>query len=111
MNGWSTMHRYDSLSVFLRQTSADDVQSSRTPETTMEFPGHPIEAAARLRPENQLTRPQPIARALDAAPNDVLIFEIDPTEPRVVRVHLMSVSRDQAVAAIEEVERRLEANI
>jgi hypothetical protein len=44
-------------------------------------------------------------------PNDVLIFEIDPTEPRVVRVHLMSVSRDQAVAAIEEVERRLEANI
>jgi hypothetical protein len=46
----------------------------------------PVEAEARLRHKNQLTMPEPIVRALDAAPDDVLAFETDPTEPGVARV-------------------------
>lgn len=49
----------------------------------------PIEAEARLRIKNQLTLPEPIAEALGAEPNDVLVFEIDPTQPDVVLVHLV----------------------
>lgn len=49
----------------------------------------PIEAEARLRRKNQLTMPEPIARALDAAPGDVLVFETDPTEPGVARVRVL----------------------
>lgn len=46
----------------------------------------PIEAEARLRQKNQLTMPEPIVRALDAAPDDILVFETDPAEPGVARV-------------------------
>jgi bifunctional DNA-binding transcriptional regulator/antitoxin component of YhaV-PrlF toxin-antitoxin module len=49
----------------------------------------PIEAEARLRQKNQLTMPEPIVRALDAAPNDILVFEADPAEPGVAHVRLM----------------------
>ncbi len=49
----------------------------------------PIEAEARLRAKNQLTLPEPIAQALGAEPNDVLVFEIDSTQPYVVQVHLV----------------------
>ena len=49
----------------------------------------PIEADARLRAKNQLTLPEPIADALGAEPNDVLVFEIDPTRPDVALVHLV----------------------
>ena len=49
----------------------------------------PIEAEARLRVKNQLTLPEPIAEALGAEPNDVLVFEIEPTQPDVVLVHLV----------------------
>ena len=45
----------------------------------------PIEAEARLRQKNQITLPDPIARALEAKPDDVLLFEVDPAEPGVVR--------------------------
>jgi bifunctional DNA-binding transcriptional regulator/antitoxin component of YhaV-PrlF toxin-antitoxin module len=48
-----------------------------------------IEADARLRAKNQLTLPEPIAAALGAEPNDVLVFEIDPTRPDVALVHLV----------------------
>jgi len=48
-----------------------------------------IEADARLRAKNQLTLPEPIADALGAEPNDVLVFEIDPTRPDVALVHLV----------------------
>lgn len=48
----------------------------------------PIAAEARLRPKNQLTLPEQIADALEARPNDVLVFETDPADPHaaVVRV-------------------------
>jgi len=49
----------------------------------------PIEAEARLRQKNQLTLPEPIVRALDAAPDDILVFEADPAEPGVARVRLL----------------------
>jgi len=49
-----------------------------------------IEADARLRAKNQLTLPEPIAEALGAEPNDVLVFEVDPTRPRVAIVHVVS---------------------
>ena len=49
----------------------------------------PIEADARLRAKNQLTLPEPIAEALGAEPNDVLVFEIHPTQPDVASVHLV----------------------
>jgi len=48
-----------------------------------------IEANARLRAKNQLTLPAPIANALGARPNDVLVFEINPTRPDVALVHLV----------------------
>jgi bifunctional DNA-binding transcriptional regulator/antitoxin component of YhaV-PrlF toxin-antitoxin module len=49
----------------------------------------PIEAEARLRRKNQITLPDPIARALDAKPDDVLLFEADPGEPGVVRARVL----------------------
>lgn len=49
----------------------------------------PIEADARLRAKNQLTLPESIAVALGAEPNDVLVFEFDPTRPRVAVVHVV----------------------
>lgn len=49
----------------------------------------PIEADARLRAKNQLTLPEPIADALGAEPNDVLVFEVDPARPDVALVHLV----------------------
>jgi len=48
-----------------------------------------IEAEARLRPKNQLTLPEPIAAALDARANDLLVFEVDPSEPSTARVKLV----------------------
>jgi hypothetical protein len=49
----------------------------------------PIEAGARLRAKNQLTLPEPIAEALGAEPNDILVFEMDPTRPDVAVIHLV----------------------
>lgn len=49
----------------------------------------PVEAEARLRQKNQLTLPDAIVRALKAAPDDTLVFETDPTQPGVARVHLV----------------------
>jgi hypothetical protein len=49
----------------------------------------PVEAEARLRRKNQLTMPEAIVRALDAAPDDVLVFETDPAEPGVAHVRLL----------------------
>ena len=47
----------------------------------------PLEAEARLRQKNQLTVPEAIVPSLDAAPDDILVFEADPTKPGVARVH------------------------
>ena len=55
----------------------------------MDVPDRPIEAEARLRQKNQLTLPEPIVRALDAAPDDILVFETDPAEPGIARVRLL----------------------
>lgn len=49
----------------------------------------PVEAEARLRAKNQLTLPEPIAHALEAKPDDVLVFETDPDHPGVAHVHLV----------------------
>ena len=49
----------------------------------------PVEAEARLRAKNQLTLPDRIADALDAHPDDVLVFETDPSEPGVAHIHLV----------------------
>ena len=49
----------------------------------------PIEADARLRAKNQLTLPEAIVDALDAKPDDVLVFEADPRQPGVAHVHLV----------------------
>ncbi|MBI2776605.1 MAG: hypothetical protein HYX57_04975 [Chloroflexi bacterium] len=49
----------------------------------------PVEAEARLRAKNQLTLPEAIASALDARPDDVLVFEADPREPGTARIHLV----------------------
>lgn len=48
-----------------------------------------IGAEARLRAKNQLTLPEPIAHALDARPDDILVFEMDPEHPGSARVHLV----------------------
>lgn len=48
-----------------------------------------VEAEARLRAKNQLTLPEAIVEALDARPDDVLVFEADPREPGSARVHLV----------------------
>lgn len=49
----------------------------------------PVEAEARLRPKNQLTLPEPIVRALDAHPDDLLVFETDPEQPGTAQVRLV----------------------
>jgi hypothetical protein len=48
-----------------------------------------VEVDARLRQKNQLTLPEPVARALDARLDDRLLFEIDPAEPGVVRLRVL----------------------
>lgn len=48
-----------------------------------------VEAEARLRAKNQLTLPEPIVHALDARPDDILVFETDPASPGSARVHLV----------------------
>jgi hypothetical protein len=48
-----------------------------------------VEVEARLRQKNQLTLPEPVARALDARLDDRLLFEIDPAEPGVVRLRVL----------------------
>jgi hypothetical protein len=55
----------------------------------MEVFDRPIEAQARLRQKNQLTLPEGIVRVLDAAPDDVIVFEADPAEPGVAHLHLI----------------------
>lgn len=49
----------------------------------------PVEAEARLRHKNQLTLPEAIARALKAEPDDTLVFETDPAQPRVAHIHVV----------------------
>jgi hypothetical protein len=49
----------------------------------------PVEAAARLRAKNQLTLPEAIVRALNAEPDDTVVFETDPRQPGVARLHLV----------------------
>ena len=48
-----------------------------------------VEAEARLRAKNQLTLPEPIAEALDARPDDMLVFEADPQTPGMATVRLI----------------------
>ena len=55
----------------------------------MEASERPIEAEARLRQKNQLTLPAAIVRILDAAPEDVIVFEANPAEPGVAHLHLV----------------------
>lgn len=47
----------------------------------------PVAAEARLRAKNQLTVPEAIVEALHAEPNDTFVWETDPIEPGVARVH------------------------
>jgi bifunctional DNA-binding transcriptional regulator/antitoxin component of YhaV-PrlF toxin-antitoxin module len=49
----------------------------------------PIKAEARLRHKNQITLPEPIAQFLEARPDDILIFEADPADPRTACVRLL----------------------
>ena len=49
----------------------------------------PITAEARLRAKNQLTLPEAIVEALEAQPDDVLVFEVDPRVPGMARAHLV----------------------
>ena len=49
----------------------------------------PVEVEARLRQKNQLTLPEAVARVLDARLDDRLLFEIDPSEPGVVRLRVL----------------------
>ena len=51
--------------------------------------GRRVEAEARLRPKNQLTLPEPIAAALDAHPDDVLVFATDPEQPGTATIRLI----------------------
>jgi bifunctional DNA-binding transcriptional regulator/antitoxin component of YhaV-PrlF toxin-antitoxin module len=55
----------------------------------MEVPVMAIEAEARLRAKNQITVPEAIVSALEAQPNDTLIFEADVADPGVIRVRLL----------------------
>ena len=49
----------------------------------------PIEAESRLRQKNQVTVPEPIVRVLDAAPDDMLLWEADPAQRGVARVQVI----------------------
>ena len=49
----------------------------------------PIEAESRLRQRNQITVPDAIVQALDAELDDILLWETDPAQAGVVRVHVL----------------------
>ena len=49
----------------------------------------PIRAEARLRFKNQLTLPEQIAAQLEAKPDDILVFEVDPKDPRKASVRVV----------------------
>ena len=53
------------------------------------MPARTVEAEARLRAKNQLTLPEPIAAALDARPDDMLVFEADPQTPGMATIRLI----------------------
>lgn len=55
----------------------------------MTIQDRPVEAEARLRAKNQITLPEAIVRALEAAPDDVIVFETDPAQPGVAHLHLV----------------------
>lgn len=48
-----------------------------------------VQAEARLRPKNQITLPEPIVLALEAKTNDIVVFEVDPEDPRSVHLRLI----------------------
>lgn len=56
---------------------------------SLDVPTRPVQAEARLRQKNQLTLPEAIVDALDARPDDMLVFEADPLAPGTARVHLV----------------------
>ena len=49
----------------------------------------PVKGEARLRRKNQLTLPEPIAAALRAQPDDLLIFETDASDPGTACVRVV----------------------
>lgn len=53
-----------------------------------------VEAEAKLRPKNQVTFPDAIAKRLGVEPGDQLIFRIDDDDPR--EVHIRPVRRSYA---------------
>ena len=60
----------------------------------MEAPVRPltsrtVSAEARLRAKNQLTLPELIVEALQAQPDDLLVFEADATDVGTARVRLI----------------------
>lgn len=60
----------------------------------------PVAAEARLRAKNQLTLPEAIAGALDARPDDVLVFEADPRVPGQAHVYLVRASYAGSMSGI-----------
>lgn len=60
----------------------------------------PVEAEARLRAKNQLTLPEPIARALEVNTNDTLLFEEDPDQPGTVVVRRVGASFAGALTGV-----------
>jgi bifunctional DNA-binding transcriptional regulator/antitoxin component of YhaV-PrlF toxin-antitoxin module len=49
----------------------------------------PVAAEARLRRKNQITLPEQIASALDARPDDILVFETNPEDPHMACVRVL----------------------
>ena len=60
-----------------------------------------VQASARLRKKNQLTLPAPVANAIGARPNDLLVFEANPAEPNTVIVRRMPRSFAGAMPGVD----------
>ena len=62
---------------------------------------HPsIKGEARLRRKNQLTLPEAIAEAMQAHPDDILVFETDALDPTSASVRILPRSFAGAMTGI-----------
>lgn len=84
--------RRSRTTVLLRASPAIAIEarnSVRSGILTRSGRGATRRATCFPRRETTITLPEPIAATLDARPDDVLVFETDPEQPRTARIHLI----------------------
>ena len=72
-------------------------------------------AEARLRPKNQMTLPEAVARALHARPGDTIVFQLDrdgpPDAPPMIAVQLLLPTYAGALTGVFGTTEELKAHL